>query len=167
MTTPEEWRPIPGHDGYEVSNLGRVLSRRRPVSAIKAQHVRKDGYAGLALHCGPAHRTRLVHHLVAEAFLGARPEGMVVRHLNGDRLDNRAENMSWGTYSENNLDAVAHGTHHWAAQTHCPQGHPYSEDNTRITQRGRHCRTCERARQAIYNGRRPERLAAKARREAA
>jgi hypothetical protein len=65
-------------------------------------------------------RTRLVHRLVAEAFHGAA-DGRVVNHRNGDRRDNRPDNLEWVTQREN----VRHGTRvlgknrgsgHWKAR---------------------------------------------------
>lgn len=51
-----------------------------------------------------------VHVLVAEAFFGPRPTGMVVRHLNGDASDNRPSNLAYGTQSDNIADCFRHGT---------------------------------------------------------
>lgn len=54
--------------------------------------------------------TKKAHHLVLEAFVGKRPRGYVTRHMNGDPLDNRVENLCWGTPKENHADSVKHGT---------------------------------------------------------
>jgi hypothetical protein len=52
-----------------------------------------------------------VHRLVCEAFNGPPPfEGALVRHLDGDRLNNLAENLAWGTHADNTADAKRHGT---------------------------------------------------------
>jgi DNA invertase Pin-like site-specific DNA recombinase len=51
-----------------------------------------------------------VHQLVLLTFVGPLPEGQEVRHLNGDRSDNRLENLCYGTRKENANDAVEHGT---------------------------------------------------------
>jgi len=58
-----------------------------------------------------------VHSLICEAFHGQRPRGMEVRHLNGNRRDNRSENLSWGTRSENAADRLRHGTD-WNGDKH-------------------------------------------------
>ena len=51
-----------------------------------------------------------VHRIILETFVGRRPEGYVCRHLNGNALDNRIENLCWGTPRENVQDAIKHGT---------------------------------------------------------
>lgn len=107
----EEWRPI--NPNYDVSSLGRVRSwirhtgrSRRSAALILSQSLSK-GYATVPLGKGVSGR---VHVLVATAFHGARPDGLVCRHINGDCLDNRAENLTWGTNKENAQDRVSHGT---------------------------------------------------------
>jgi len=57
-----------------------------------------------------------VHILVCEAFHGPKPNWAdCVRHLNGDFSDNRAENLSWGTWIEQSEDRKKHGTFHEGA----------------------------------------------------
>jgi hypothetical protein len=52
-----------------------------------------------------------VHAMVCATFHGPRPSPQhQCRHLNGVRNDNRAENLAWGTASENKLDCNLHGT---------------------------------------------------------
>lgn len=50
-----------------------------------------------------------VHALVCEAFHGPCPDGMQTRHLDGDGLNNHADNLAWGTPIENEADKVRHG----------------------------------------------------------
>ena len=45
-----------------------------------------------------------------EAYVGPKPKGMETRHLNGNRQDNRLSNLSYGSHSDNQQDAVRHGT---------------------------------------------------------
>jgi DNA invertase Pin-like site-specific DNA recombinase len=47
---------------------------------------------------------------VLEAFVGECPPGHECRHLNGNKTDNRVENLAWGTSAENARDRVRHGT---------------------------------------------------------
>lgn len=148
---PEIWRQIDGFEGrYEVSSLGRVRSwTPAKVGGTLRPTPHKDRYrvtlysdTGRAVH-------RYVHRLVADAFLGPRPEGLETRHLNGNPLDNRAANLAYGTTSDNQLDSVRHGTHASARKTHCPQGHPYDAANTSIQNGTRVCRTCRRQREQM------------------
>lgn len=146
-------RPIPEHPGYYVTGDGRVWSThyyRR--GGTRGQWVKPQvggrGYPIMRIKGeGGRQRTVSVHALVAAAFLGARPEGLEVRHLNGNRLDSRRENLAYGTSSENHMDMVRHGRHPNARKTHCPRGHPYDGVNTYINpaKGQRMCRTCRRA----------------------
>lgn len=87
-----------------------------------------------------------VHRLVCEAFHGPAPEGKpMALHRNGNPLDNRAENLYWGDAFDNMRDAIGHGTLPNALKTHCPKGHEYTAENTKIDNGSRICRTCSRA----------------------
>ena len=145
----EEWRPIPGCEGYEASTFGvrsldRLDSLGRPVKGrMMKYHLDKDGYARLKV----AGRKRYVHALVALAFHGPCPEGLEVCHRNGDKLDFRPENLYYGTHQENELDKIAHGGNPCSNRTHCPDGHEYTPENTHYGYRGdgrrfRRCSTC-------------------------
>lgn len=143
----EEWRPIPGFPGYEVSDLGRVRSPNQ----LRKNVVGAGGYEQLNLSVHGISSTQKVHVLVARAFHGPRPDGAVIRHLNGDQRDNRAVNLAYGSPGDNLRDQVLHGTHNEARKTHCPQGHEYTPENTRLMRQrhggpGRICRTCHRER---------------------
>jgi hypothetical protein len=152
----EEWRPVVGFEGlYEVSNAGQVASlhRRR---IIMAQHPDWFGYMRLMLRTGGRYWNRKVHVLVAEAFIEPRPEGKVVRHLDGDPRNNLSENLAWGTSAENNQDMLRHGTHSNAFRTHCRRKHPLAGENLYVnaTSGGRVCRTCQRVAQKNFYARR-------------
>lgn len=144
MTDQEEWRPIPGFDGYEVSNLGRVMSYKTGKPRLRKICMNDDGYlhVGLSRDDGPI--TKKVQGLVMRAFAGPLPEGMHTRHLDGNKLNNALSNLSYGTPVENAADQRRHGTHRNTQATSCPRGHAYDEANTRYSARGRKCRTCHR-----------------------
>lgn len=141
----EQWLPVPGSPGYEVSDQGRV----RGPSGILHQGRMKVGYLRVSL--GSRSARKPVHTLVLTAFVGPRPTGMEACHNNGDHTDNRLVNLRWDTRRENQRDRVRHGTHHNSSKTQCPQGHEYSEGNTRVATRAdgrtyRACRACARGR---------------------
>ena len=54
---------------------------------------------------------RKIHILVLTSFTGRRPNGMVVCHIDGDKSNNRLDNLRWGTPKENIGDKIKHGTH--------------------------------------------------------
>jgi hypothetical protein len=117
--TNEQWKPVVGYSGYEVSNFGRVRSYKvrgtknlvREEATILSQNPNgpTSPYMAVNLYGNNGRKRQLVHHLVAEAFHGKRPAGMVCRHLDGDLLNNRAENLAWGTHAENSADMMRHG----------------------------------------------------------
>lgn len=141
----EDWLLIPGYASYEVSSLGRVRSLLRGKPRVLSQWSTPSGHMKVRVG-GRGEPGRYVHQLVLFAFAGPRPAGMVARHLNGDPTDNRPENLAWGTHSENNYDAVRHGTHAEASRTHCLRDHEFTPENTREHNGARFCRTCARDR---------------------
>jgi hypothetical protein len=103
------WAP-----GYVVSDRGnvyRVVTRDGvPVLLHRKLYLGNVGYYVVTLK-GNFEKARpwYIHRLVAEAFL-PHPEGNhEVRHLDGDRLNNRVENLAWGTRRENVQDTIRHG----------------------------------------------------------
>lgn len=113
----ETWRPIPSEPGYEVSDLGRVRSVDRVVTTANGQHRFYKGKVlspGLASHgyltvAVSGRRSRCIQHLVAEAFLGLRPDGCFVLHADDVRTNNLLGNLRYGSRSENSVDSVKNG----------------------------------------------------------
>ncbi len=112
----ETWLPVVGFEGiYEVSDAGRVkrvkaAPRTRPGFILKPAVTPGKPYLRVCLRRDNQNHHRPVHQLVAEAFHGARQVGQVVRHLDGNPLNNSAQNLCWGTPKENSEDREAHGT---------------------------------------------------------
>lgn len=108
MTTTEGWRDVVGYEGlYEVSSLGRVRSLRRALLLRAAPMT--SGYLSVRLSRGNRAPTRSVHALVAEAFVGPRPGGMNVNHIDGLKTNNAATNLEYVTPSENTNHAYRSG----------------------------------------------------------
>lgn len=111
----EEWKKIPGYEHYEISSLGRI--KKTSYLAVSAS---KNGYPQVQLHkstgCGkrdPNYKTqlkkKLLHRLIAEAFI-PNPNGYnVINHKDGDKNNFSIENLEWCTHSENNKHAYELG----------------------------------------------------------
>lgn len=112
----EEWRPVEGFDGYEVSDAGNVrCSRPRgnqqaPVEPRPLKPKGRKSGTYLRVQIGKYGPTRTVHSLVADAFVEGKAPGLEVAHENGNKYDNRAENLRWKTRKENHADKFRHGT---------------------------------------------------------
>lgn len=149
----EQWRPVVGVPGYEVSDQGRVRSWKRGRSSLMSPTPDTRGRLQVCLQVGGRSISRRIHRLVAEAFIGPRPEGApFVCHNDGDHLNNAVTNLRYDNRSGNALDSVLHGTHNMASKTHCKRGHEFNAANTRITPTGsRACRTCHAAYMRAWN----------------
>lgn len=108
----EVWIPIKGFEGdYSVSNMGRVKRTSQvnngPSYAGKVLTCppNREGYRALTL-CVTKHRhTARVHVLVMRAFVGPRPPGATINHLDGDKLNPRLDNLEYCTLQANALHA--------------------------------------------------------------
>lgn len=111
----ERWKEIPGYPGYEVSDQGNFRSyskssgqgneRRKFPRSRKATIYRGYRYIRLTSRS----KTMKASYFVLLAFVGQKPNGMVIRHLNDIKHDDRLANLKYGTHSENNFDAVRNG----------------------------------------------------------
>ena len=110
----EQWKSVPGYTSYEVSNLGRARSWIAPghpklklsTPTVLRCSLWDTGYLMLWTPSG----SKAVHRLVCRAFNGPPNGARVARHLNGDKSNNRATNLAWGTHADNMADSKRHGT---------------------------------------------------------
>jgi len=111
----EIWKPVKGHEGYyEVSNTGKVKSlvnrykNTKKVFELKQETSTKYGHKRVQLS-KPVRARKLVHRLVAEAFIPNPDNKPQVSHLDHDGSNNNIENLVWETQSENLKHAQAYG----------------------------------------------------------
>lgn len=100
----EIWKACEDWAKHEVSNLGNVRSLEYGSPRPMRLKVCANGYRSTSDH--------LVHRLVAKAFLSRAPRRPWVNHKNGNKADNRVENLEWSTPRQNNAHANARGVRH-------------------------------------------------------
>lgn len=106
---------IPGFPGYAATADGLIVSlpkRRHKHDAIVLKtSVGVRGYLRCQVRANGRGKTFYVHRLVAMAFHGLPPRReSEVRHLDGNKLNNSATNLKWGTFEENTADRLRHGS---------------------------------------------------------
>ena len=113
----EEWKDVIGYENlYQVSNLGNVKSLDRIVDTERGPKLYKGvilkkcklkiGYMSVGLSKECHIKTKYVHRLLMEAFYGLDTDKACVNHINGDRSDNRIDNLEWVSYLENTIHAI-------------------------------------------------------------
>jgi hypothetical protein len=112
------WRTCPGFPDYEISKDGRVRrvtpskTRKKNIPYELKQRPRSTGgYLEVRLYVGDrsAPHVKAVHRLVCMTFNGSPPPGKrLVRHLDGDMLNNCYKNLAWGNDWDNTQDRIRH-----------------------------------------------------------
>ena len=120
--THEHWVSVPDYAGiYEVSNFGQVRSLDRDIVSSKGQRytlpgkllkpqLDSHGYYRVSFSKNSNVSFRYIHQLVLTVFDRPKHTGDEGRHLDGNPLNNRRDNLAWGTKAENMADAKRHGT---------------------------------------------------------
>lgn len=134
----EEWKDIPGFEGYQASNIGRIRAKQRISWNGKVFATRKerlltpqqlpDGYWQVPLTLpGEKQRRFLVHRLVAYTFTPNVNSKPFVNHKDGNKSNNVADNLEWVTRSENAKHAFALGLQSNKGESH--PGHKLTEED--------------------------------------
>ncbi len=112
----EEWKPVPSKPGIMASNIGRILFPKRTAPMPNGSHreyipkptfgTKTKAHKNAQHHyMGTINRfygNLKIHRLICEAFHGPAPfDRAVVIHIDEDALNNRADNLKWGTQKEN------------------------------------------------------------------
>lgn len=106
------WKDIPGYNGYQVSNRGEVRSKDRWVTRedgrkkffrgmLLTPNLGRSGYVYVQLTVNGKNHTKVVHRLVATAFIPNPEDKQTVNHRDENRLNNCVENLEWMTMREN------------------------------------------------------------------
>lgn len=101
----ETWRTCVRNPNYAVSSLGRVKrvvdSKTHKAKGACLRTALRSGYPFVQFCADGSRENVLVHHLVAEAFLGPRPDGKNIHHLDAVKTNNRAENLTYISQADN------------------------------------------------------------------
>lgn len=115
----EIWKDLPNFEElYEISNLGNVRRKERTLKAfnryricskkLKGQDLKKRelrGYYSVGLWKDGKMHNKTIHRLVAKAFIPNPNNLPVVNHIDGNKKNNRVDNLEWCTYSHNAKEA--------------------------------------------------------------
>lgn len=116
-----QWRAVVGYeDAYEVSDQGELRSLDRHIPHYTGRvllrrgrklrcSVSAKGYVVANLSREGRPKTFALHRIVLEAFRGPRKPAEIVRHLDGDQMNNRLANLAYGTHQDNSDDMARHG----------------------------------------------------------
>lgn len=133
-TPPKGLVEIPEYPGYFLNKSGELYSNKITFNNSygdfkRCGSVNVEGYPCHNFWVNGKCRKHFIHHLVAKMFIGPRPKGPSgdhVRHLNGNKLDNRVENLAYGSWEDNANDnlllgkpAVCSGDSHKDAKLTC------------------------------------------------
>jgi len=125
MSDNSEWRAV-ANGFYEVNALGSVrravAGKGARVGHVLKQSIATTGYPVVSVCIDGRYRMAYVHALVAQAFIGPRPAGMQINHIDGIKTNPGAANLEYVTHRENaehagRMGLVPSGARHWTRRS--------------------------------------------------
>lgn len=114
MEVIELWKPLLEYKGIEVSSIGRVrkaANKRRKERILTEFPKDRDGYCRCSVQrLDGTWTSQPVHRLVAKAFISNPENKEAVNHIDGNRSNNRVDNLEWVTARENVLHSFRYGS---------------------------------------------------------
>ena len=97
----EEWKQITDYPNYFVSNFGNI-KRNEKLLKGGMMGAKDKLYKGVSLRNNGKQSSKMVHHLVGEAFIENPDNLPTIDHIDGDKLNNKVDNLRWVSYQGNN-----------------------------------------------------------------
>lgn len=106
----EIWKVVEGYKKYSVSNLGNMRYGERLLRKRLNLRYGKHGRFTISMYRPlKGVKTFKIAFLVAQAFIGKRPDGLQINHIDGDRTNDRVSNLEYVTCKENIRHAIRLG----------------------------------------------------------
>lgn len=114
MEVKELWKPLLEYKGIEVSSIGRIrkaANKSRKERILTEFPKDRDGYYRCSVQrLDGTWTSQPVHRLVAKAFIPRTKNRDIVNHIDGNRTNNRIENLEWVAPKENVIHSFKFGS---------------------------------------------------------
>ena len=102
----EIWKEIADFPDYQISNQGRIKTLKYGSESIMTPCLKKTGYFEINLYNKEGRYTKLIHRLVADAFLNKVDDKLTVDHIDRNRLNNTITNLRWADMKEQKINSA-------------------------------------------------------------